>query len=122
MNRSSHHFLAVLATCVMGVSAANLSAAAFSDENWSSMGNILNDGPLPRLTGRVSAVATDGLGNVNIGGVFTIAGGVFATNIAKWNGSSWSALGSGMGYSNSFPDVSALAVSGRDQYAGGYFT
>ena len=37
--------------------------------------------------------------------------------IAKWNGSSWSALGSGMN-----GDVYALAVSGSNLYAGGYFT
>src|SRR5262249_37172475 len=39
--------------------------------------------------------------------------------IAKWNGSSWSALGSGLdGFS---PYVFALAVSGNDLYAGGAF-
>ena len=30
------------------------------------------------------------------GGYFTTAGGVPANCIAKWNGSAWSALGSGM--------------------------
>jgi hypothetical protein len=45
-------------------------------------------------------------------------GGRHAANyIAQWNGSSWSALGSGM---NS--DVYALAVSGSTLYAGGDFT
>jgi len=70
MNSTNHHALAVLATFLIGGPTANLSGAAFSDENWSGMGNILNEGPLPRLTGRVSAVATDGFDNVNIGGVF----------------------------------------------------
>jgi hypothetical protein len=50
-------------------------------------------------------------------GEFTRAGGIAATNIAKWNGSGWSALGSGIGGS-----VFALAVSGSDLYAGGIFT
>jgi len=31
-----------------------------------------------------------------IGGQFTSAGGVSALNVAKWNGSSWSVLGSGL--------------------------
>jgi hypothetical protein len=51
------------------------------------------------------------------GGGFTIAGGVAATNIAQWNGSSWSALGSGVNRG-----VLALAVTGSDLYAGGNFT
>ena len=45
------------------------------------------------------------------------AGGVAANYIAAWDGSSWSALGSGMD-----DDVSALAVSGSTLYAGGHFT
>ena len=42
-------------------------------------------------------------------GYFTTAGGSAAYNIAKWDGSSWTALGSGM---NS--RVNALAVSGSE--------
>jgi hypothetical protein len=56
-------------------------------------------------------------GTLYAGGEFTTAGGVSATNIAQWNGSRWSPLGSGM---NSF--VSALAVSEGTLYAGGEFT
>ena len=51
------------------------------------------------------------------GGWFTTAGGVSANRIAKWNGTTWSSLGSGM---NS--DVFSLAVMGTDLYAGGDFT
>jgi len=51
------------------------------------------------------------------GGSFTTAGGVSANRIAKWNGSSWSALGSGMDAT-----VNALAAVGSDLYAGGDFT
>src|SRR5207245_1766726 len=40
------------------------------------------------------------------------AGSSAAINIAKWNGSSWTALGSGLNGS-----VAALAVSGSDVYA-----
>jgi hypothetical protein len=46
-----------------------------------------------------------------------LAGEVYATNIAQWNGTSWSPLGSGM---NS--DVLALVVSGSTLCAGGDFT
>ncbi len=55
--------------------------------------------------------------NVYAGGFFTTAGGIAANSIAKWDGSSWSALGSGMNYNG----VCALAVSGSNVYAGGYF-
>ena len=48
------------------------------------------------------------------GGYFTTAGGVSANRIAKWNGSAWSALGSGMNGS-----VNALAVSGATSTRGG---
>jgi prepilin-type N-terminal cleavage/methylation domain-containing protein len=59
--------------------------------------------------------------DVYAGGNFTTAGGSAANYIAKWDGSAWSALGSGMG-GTAFPGVNALAVSGSDLYAGGFFT
>src|SRR5262249_44912063 len=56
------------------------------------------------------------------GGSFTSAGGVAANRIAKWDGSSWSALGTGMNNSS----VDALAVhddgTGPALFAGGGFT
>jgi hypothetical protein len=64
----------------------------------------------------VRALAVSG-SDVYAGGKFTNAGGSAANSIAKWDGSSWSALGSGM---NGL--VSALAVSGSNIYAGGDFT
>jgi hypothetical protein len=66
----------------------------------------------------VYALAVDGSGNVYAGGYFTTAGVRAASYIAKWNGISWSALGSGLNSS-----VSALAVDGSGNvYAGGGFT
>ena len=86
----------------------------FSDANWISMGGI------PGANGAVYAAVVDGSGNLYIGGEFTVVGDVIANHIAKWNGSSWSALGSGM--NGGYRSVYALAVSGSDLYAGGYFT
>jgi hypothetical protein len=82
----------------------------FSDADWISMGG------LPDANGPVYAMVVDGSGNLYIGGQFTVVGEGFATNVAKWDGSSWSALGSGMSYT-----VYALAVSGSNLYAGGAF-
>ena len=52
------------------------------------------------------------------GGDFTTAGGNAANYIAKWNGSSWSALGSGM---NGARCVCAGGV-GQQSLCGGRFT
>jgi hypothetical protein len=79
----------------------------FSDANWVSM----NSG-IPGIDGHVYVAVTDDSGNLYIGGQFT-----FANHLAKWNGSSWSPVGSGMNYV-----VTALAVSGGTLYAGGSFT
>src|SRR5262249_23542673 len=64
----------------------------------------------------VNALAVSG-SNLYAGGAFTNAGGTAANYIAKWDGSNWSPLGSGVS-----GEVWALAVSGTDIYAGGYFT
>src|SRR5206468_1450165 len=69
----------------------------------------------------VYALAVSG-DNVYAGGGFTTAGGNEVSGIAKWNGSSWSALGAGMGGGVGLPAaVDALAVSGGDVSAGGGF-
>src|SRR5438128_1398195 len=72
------------------------------------------------MNGGVCALAVSG-SDLYAGGHFTVAGGSAATNIAKWNGSSWSALGSGMGGGAFGLYVYALAVSGTNMYAGGDF-
>ncbi|MFO8029611.1 MAG: T9SS type A sorting domain-containing protein [Cyclonatronaceae bacterium] len=61
-------------------------------------------------------------GNLYVGGKFERIGGIEANNIAKWDGESWYALGSGIEddhYLNA--SVHALAVMGDDLYAGGWF-
>ena len=83
----------------------------FSDANWISMGGV------PGVDGAVRVAVMDGSGNLYISGPFKVAGEVIANKIVQWNGSSWSALGSGVNGS-----VYALAVSGNTLYAGGFFT
>ena len=78
---------------------------------WSALGYGLDS--------TVQSLLLDREGNLYAGGRFTNAGGVAATNIARWNGSEWSALGTGLSGGN---NVSALAVSGGILYAGGSFT
>jgi hypothetical protein len=55
--------------------------------------------------------------NLYAGGRFTIAGGVSANYVALWNGTSWSALGSGTD-----ARVQALLHDGTNLYAAGDFT
>ncbi len=79
---------------------------------------------LSGLNGSVYALATwdpDGAGPQKelliAGGDFTTAGGVPANRIARWDGSSWQSLGSGMNYT-----VYALTVYNGELIAGGDFT
>jgi len=60
------------------------------------------------------AVGEDGW--LYVGGTFETAGPIVAANIARWNGTSWSEVGSGLDGS-----VQALAVYDGDLYAGGDF-
>src|SRR5205807_1824428 len=83
-----------------------------SDANWISMGSSILG-----ADNSVWATVVDGSGNLYIGGDFTAVGNVVANHVAKWNGNSWSSLGSGIDGS-----VFALAVSGNELYAGGLFT
>src|SRR5262249_9048281 len=104
-----------LCAAILGIESSFIFAAAaeptFSDDHWVTM-----NPSIPGADGPVYATAVDDWGNLYIGGRFTLVGNVLATNIAKWNGSSWSPLGSGMD-----SVVQALAVSGSNVYAGGYF-
>jgi hypothetical protein len=69
------------------------------------------------LTATVDAIAVSG-SDVYVGGAFTDAGGnLNADRIARWDGTTWNALGSGLNNT-----VFAIAVSGSDVYVGGNFT
>ena len=97
-------------TTAGGVSANRV--AKWDGTNWSPLGAGMT------TTGqgdpRVSALVTDGAGNLYAGGYFSTAGGTPATNVAKWDGTGWSALGSGLD-----GEIFALAVDGAgDLYAG----
>ena len=83
---------------------------------WSALGSGVN--------GTVDAIlVTNGI--VYVGGNFTTAGGVTVNGIAEWNGTSWSALGSGVtGYNNltGSTSVNALTMNGNILYVAGAFT
>jgi hypothetical protein len=99
---------------------------------WSALGsNGSGDGPLAPY-GSVNALTISG-SDLYVGGNFSDAAGIpEADNVARWDGSAWSALGSNGGYGGGGPDdayyngalnleVMAFAVSGSDLYVGGQF-
>src|SRR5579862_4907822 len=86
----------------------------FSDANWANLFGLPGT-----ANGLVNASVADTNGNVYVGGTFTIIGTSFANGIAKWNGTNWSSLGSGINGGA----VTCLALdSSGNLYAGGYFT
>jgi hypothetical protein len=98
------------------------SIAVLSGSAWSTLGDgMIDDDDSFEPAGSVRAIAVSG-GIVYAGGNFDRAGGLLAENIAKWNGSAWSALDSGLGveFEDSFDQpVRAIVVSGANIYAGG---
>ncbi len=133
-------FVKVLAVFDDGTGTALFSGGAFSMAGVVTVNSIakwdgsswspLDSGVLfKNITGFVTALSVfdDGTGSaLYIGGVFTTAGGLPASNIAKWNGSAWSPLASGMSADVIAVRVNALPVyddgTGSALYAGGRFT
>lgn len=77
------------------LSAALAAAAAPGPE--SGFDNVFWDDQAanPGLNERTESLAADGAGSVLLGGSFTVANGVTVNRAARWDGFSWSALGSG---------------------------
>ena len=91
--------------------------ARWNGASWRPLGQGLFDGQV-----RALEVFDDGTGDaLYAGGRISIAGGAPADNIAKWDGSSWSTLGSGVD-----EPVAALFAyddgSGAKLYVGGAFS
>jgi hypothetical protein len=83
---------------------------------WSPVGTGANNGVSNTASAAVQSLAAIGT-DLYVGGQFNRAGGTTASNIARWNGSSWSSVGTGVNGS-----VLALAVAGNSVYAGGFFS
>ena len=94
--------------------------ARWDGSSWSAVGGGVGGGAVYAMV-----VFEDGGGDsLYVGGSFDTAGGGPAEDVAQWDGSSWSALGSGM--AGNLHQVYALGVfddgGGAELYAGGIFT
>lgn len=94
--------------------------ARWNGSTWAALGTGLTGAGNPT----VSALAVLPNGDLVAGGTFTIAGGVPVSCIARWDGTAWHALGSGMAIAVPYlPQVNALtALPNGDLVAGGSFT
>jgi hypothetical protein len=95
-----------------------LGFAASNDQYWDDRFGS------PGANGEIYAMAVRG-NEVYVGGYFSTVGGVQATNVARWDGTTWSGLGSGLGnYSGIRSEfgVGSIEVMGKEIYAAGGFT
>jgi hypothetical protein len=90
--------------------------AQWDGSSWSAMGSGITGAGLSPSVNSIAIVSP----NVYVAGNFTNAGGILASNVAVWNGLSWSALGSGTASATS-PTVNGIVASGDDVYIGGQF-
>ncbi len=110
-------------TSAGGVSA--MSIAKWNGTTWSALGGGLSNGGPFAAAVYALAAHDDGSGPaLYAGGSFLFAGGVSVNNIAKWNGSTWSAVGAGVTTLN-YPVVRAMATQddggGPALFVGGLF-
>ncbi|MBN8247893.1 MAG: hypothetical protein J0L84_10665, partial [Verrucomicrobia bacterium] len=85
---------------------------------WNALGDGVQAFGQPGL---VRAIAVRG-SNIYAGGSFSVAGGNPAANVARWNGTSWEALGGGL-TGGAGTAVLALALAPNDDLvAGGVFS
>jgi hypothetical protein len=94
--------------------------AKWDGSNWSALGSGLTS--TTNAVVRALTVFDDGSGPaLYVGGYFSNAGGATANNIARWDGSLWSTLGSGL--NNGMTGLIAFDDgSGTKLYAAGSFT
>src|SRR6267378_3188610 len=76
---------------------------------------------LPGSDNTALSVASKGA-DTYIGGDISSAGSRNVNHIARWNGTEWSSLGSGIEGGTNFTFVYSLAFRGNDLFVGGIFT
>jgi trimeric autotransporter adhesin len=85
--------------------------ACWDGSVWSAVGGTLGLGPNYGYGAKLQVYK----GNLYVSGTFTSAGGVHCNNIAKWNGTSWDSVGTGLASIMAL----AMAVYNDELYIGG---
>lgn len=93
------------------------SIARYDGTNWHGLGTGLTNAFGVPLVRDIIIRSNE----VFVCGRFDSAGGIAATNIAKWNGSAWQKLGNGLTNTGN-ATIHCLAFFGNDLYAGGDFS
>ncbi len=111
-----------------GISANNIALWDPTARTWSALGSGTDNG----VSGFVNAMVLDSSGNLYVAGSFSTAGGKRVNSIAKWNGTTWSALGAGdypgansgvLSSGGSAGTINALAFDSNGKlYVGGLFS
>ncbi len=100
-----------------GVSARSI--ARFDGQQWQALGAGLTDSKLvfpgPPMVLVIAAIGND----IWAGGRFNMAGDQAAKNIARWDGTSWTALPAPPTPANAFDSVTAIVGMGTNVYVGG---
>ena len=91
--------------------------AMWNGTSWSALGSGTNN----PYNGYGVCVLDTFSGELYAGGEFDSAGGKLANGIAMWNGTSWSAIGSGVKRWGSFGDVYAIVAFNGELIVGGFF-
>jgi hypothetical protein len=94
--------------------------AKWNGSNWTSVGSGIST----INTGTVTFIRTMMVYNneLYVGGSFNLAGGVNVNGLAKWNGTTWSAVGSSLIGPGGTAFVSSLEILNNELYVGGMFT
>lgn len=99
-----------------GISANRIACYNLTTTTWSALGS--------GITGTGASVycleATNN-GKIIAGGTFTAAGGVSVLNVAMWNGSTWSAMSTGVGGGTDVVYTATTNLSNSAVYVGGAF-
>jgi len=101
-----------------GVGASHV--AGWDGTNWFALGASTSHG-MTHFSGVVSTMINDGA-NLYVSGIFTEAGTNVAVQVAEWNGTRWTAVGTATPGVQPTAGPRALAIANGILYAGGLFT